>query len=85
MKIKTIEVIENQDVYNMFVDKYNNFSINGGIVVHNCDALRYFCNMRTAPSIKPLKAPLDLSEWYDDEEQEEFITEKIPKGYILGG
>jgi len=30
------------DVYNMQVDKVNNFAVNGGLIVHNCDALRYF-------------------------------------------
>lgn len=30
-------------VYNMEVDDYHNFSVNGGIIVHNCmDAVRYF-------------------------------------------
>lgn len=32
-----------QPVYNMEVDEYHNFSVNGGIVVHNCmDDIRYF-------------------------------------------
>lgn len=30
-------------MYNMEVDRYHNFAVNGGIVTHNCDALRYFC------------------------------------------
>lgn len=30
-------------VYNMEVDEYHNFSVNSGIIVHNCmDATRYF-------------------------------------------
>lgn len=30
-------------VYNMEVEEYHNFSVNGGIIVHNCmDAARYF-------------------------------------------
>ncbi len=34
-----------QDVYNMEVEKYHNFSINGGLIVHNCmDDFRYFVN-----------------------------------------
>ncbi len=33
-----------QDVYNMEVEKYHNFSINGGLIVHNCmDDFRLFC------------------------------------------
>lgn len=31
-------------MYNMEVDEYHNFSVNGGIIVHNCmDAARYLC------------------------------------------
>lgn len=35
-------LISNEDVYNMEVKKYHNFSVNGGIIVHNCmDRNRY--------------------------------------------
>lgn len=41
--IKEIKPLGRQPVYNMEVDKYHNFSVNGGIIVHNCmDATRYF-------------------------------------------
>ena len=34
-----------EPVYNMEVDGYHNFSVNGGVIVHNCmDMTRYFCN-----------------------------------------
>ena len=40
--IKKIEHIGKDDVYNLEVSKVNNFSVNEGIVVHNCcDAERY--------------------------------------------
>lgn len=43
--IKAIRPCGKQPVYNMEVDEYHNFSVNGGIVVHNCmDAVRYLCN-----------------------------------------
>lgn len=43
--IKTIKRAGKEPVYNMEVDGVHNFSVNGGIVVHNCvDALRYFVN-----------------------------------------
>lgn len=43
-KIKSIKKLSKQeDVYNMEVDKHHNYSVNGGIILHNCDALRYFC------------------------------------------
>ena len=41
-KIKSITHVGVEDVYNMEVEKYQNFSVSGGLVVHNClDALRY--------------------------------------------
>lgn len=46
-KIKSIKKIENQDVYNLYVTKNHNFAINGGLMVHNCDALRYACTSYT--------------------------------------
>lgn len=37
-----IKPMGKQPVYNMEVDEYHNFSVNGGIIVHNCmDATRY--------------------------------------------
>ena len=41
--IKETKFLGKQPVYNMEVDDYHNFSVNGGIIVHNCmDATRYF-------------------------------------------
>lgn len=41
--VKAIIPMGRQPVYNMEVDEYHNFSVNGGIVVHNCmDDIRYF-------------------------------------------
>lgn len=45
VKISDIRLAGNRPVYNMEVEEYHNFSINGGIIVHNCmDAVRYFVN-----------------------------------------
>lgn len=41
--VSGIKPLGRQPVYNMEVDEYQNFSVNGGIIVHNCmDATRYF-------------------------------------------
>lgn len=41
--IKGIKSVGKAPVYNMEVDDCHNFSVNGGIIVHNCmDAVRYF-------------------------------------------
>lgn len=43
VRIENVRPLGKQPVYNMEVDKYHNFSVNGGIIVHNCmDACRYF-------------------------------------------
>ena len=43
--IAKIEIEPNEDVYNMEVIGTHNFSVNGGVIVHNCmDAIRYFVN-----------------------------------------
>jgi hypothetical protein len=58
MKVKKIEKIENADVYNMYVKNHHNFAVNGGFIVHNCDALRYFCAGRPyPPKMKVPKVP----------------------------
>ena len=43
--VAKIEIEPNEDVYNMEVIGTHNFSVNGGVIVHNCmDEIRYFCN-----------------------------------------
>lgn len=42
-KVKSIKYIGKKPVYNMYVDKHHNFLIQGNVVSHNCDALRYYC------------------------------------------
>jgi hypothetical protein len=54
VKIKKIEKIANEDVYNMEVKEHHNFAVNGGYIVHNCmDATRY--------AVSELKQPLQIS------------------------
>ena len=43
--VAKIEIEPNEDVYNMEVIGTHNFSVSGGVIVHNCmDEIRYFCN-----------------------------------------
>lgn len=45
--IKAIRKLGKADVYNMEVDETHNFSVEGGLIVHNCmDAVRYFVRTR---------------------------------------
>lgn len=50
VKIVAIEECGEEAVYNMEVEDNHNFSINNGLIVHNCmDETRYFCKtMRLA-------------------------------------
>jgi hypothetical protein len=41
VKIKSISFAGYEDVYDMYVKNHHNFAVNGGFIVHNCDALRY--------------------------------------------
>lgn len=41
-KVKAIRYLGRQDVYNMEVKDHHNFSVNGGLIVHNSiDSVRY--------------------------------------------
>ena len=43
VQVKAVRCVGVGDVYNMEVEGYHNFSVNGGVIVHNCmDDLRYF-------------------------------------------
>lgn len=65
MKVKSIKRIGTADVFNMSVDDTHEFIIQGGVVSHNCDDLRYFCMSRPiAPRIieekyEPMLDPLN--------------------------
>ena len=42
VKIKKITKCDAEPVYNMEVETHHNFSVQGGLIVHNCiDAVRY--------------------------------------------
>ena len=53
-KICNIRKAGFEPVYNMEVKNVHNFAINGGLIVHNCDALRYFCSSWTFAPERPI-------------------------------
>jgi hypothetical protein len=63
-KIKSIKYVGKKPVYNMNVEDLHNFLIQGGIVSHNCDALRYFCVYWINPAVT-FKTEKQI-EWTDD-------------------
>lgn len=42
VRIKSVEYVGKEDVYNMEVRDHHNYSVAGGFIIHNCiDATRY--------------------------------------------
>ena len=54
VKVRNIKKIGIEDVYNLEVKDYHNFSVNGGVIVHNSiDSIRYGTeNIREGSSAK---------------------------------
>ena len=62
----SVEDWNEQAVYCLFEPKTNSFTIEGGLIVHNCDPLRYLCMARPT-IIEVPKTPLALEEqWMRD-------------------
>jgi hypothetical protein len=52
-KVKSVHEDGYEDVFNMEVDKYHNFAVNNGYIVHNCmDTLRYITMEELPPKRK---------------------------------
>lgn len=49
----------------MQVADTHNFAVNGGLIVHNCDALRYFAIQFTRPNEVQIK--VEQKEWTQDQ------------------
>lgn len=63
VKVLKIESVQNEDVYNMEVIGTHNFSVNGGLIVHNCmDDIRYFVNTILRKKIGKKESPLILGD-----------------------
>ena len=75
MKIKSIKTVKNEPVYNLTIRKYHNFIASIGIVLKNCDALRYYCVNYTSPSKEKID-PIKMKFWMPSE-----LEDFKPKGY----
>ena len=54
-RVRSVRKVGRADVYNMEVDEAHNFAIQGGLIVHNCEALRYGLMSRPSPkTIRPV-------------------------------
>lgn len=65
VRVVLVEYIGKQDVYNLEVDDHHNFSVNDGLIVHNCcDALRYSyetLRLTFRPTVVSLQANAELA------------------------
>lgn len=69
VKIKSITVLPTKEsVYNMEVEEHHNFAVNGGVIVHNCDSIRYLLADR------PPRADVPLVNNDDDDEDDDRDT-----------
>jgi hypothetical protein len=80
-KIKSIKYVGKKPVYNMNVEDLHNFLIQGGIVSHNCDALRYFCIYWINPAIS-IKTGKKI-EWRDDMRHDYEVADEETRKLII--
>ena len=75
-KVKSIKPVGIAQVFNMTVDVFHNFMVQGNVIVKNCDACRYFCISRT----------MAAKSGEDKPEPDEFETAKEDyESYMTGG
>ena len=71
MKVKSIKPAGIEPVDNMTVDEFHKYVIYGGVILKNCDAMRYFCITRTLSPEMATEADDDFFEdhlvSYDEE------------------
>lgn len=58
MRLKRIRFCGIEPVYNITVNEFHNYLIHGGIIVKNCDALRYFAVTRLLAAEKAAEPDL---------------------------
>ena len=75
-KIVSISYLGIHPVFNITVARHHNYVTAGGTVLHNCDALRYFCVSRSLPGEPEKAAP---------EPDEDFVTNKTDYDSAMTG
>lgn len=67
-RVKAVELCGTADVYNMTVDGCHNYAIGSGLIVHNCEAMRYGLMSRPSPARqkKPTAKILQFDPLSDD-------------------
>ncbi len=68
-RVKTVRYAGKADTYDLTVNSYHNFSICGGLIVHNC---RYFCMSRHPEA--SVESKLTFPKGATEEEKERIRT-----------
>ena len=64
-KIKSIKYVGKKPVYNLYVEDLHNFLIQGNVISHNCDGLRYYCIYWTHGNLTPKEK--ERKKWRKDQ------------------
>lgn len=85
MKIKSITPAGREAVYNMTVDEFHNYIIKGGVVLKNCDAMRYFCITRTLGAQKAEAQPYEFEQFNRVDYNNEMTGGEMSESYLTYG
>lgn len=85
MRIKSIKPAGIEPVYNMTVEEFHNYLIHGGIILKNCDAVRYFCITRTLGAERFIEQEDELLAERGTDYDEEMTGGEIDASYLTYG
>ena len=80
-KVKSIERIGKKPVYNLYVEDTHNFLIQGNVVSHNCDAVRYMAIYWTNPANGEVKGR--KKKWRRDQYEDYENASEEDKRYLI--
>lgn len=85
MKISAIRRIGIAPVYNMTVKEHHNFMVSGNIILHNCDAVRYYCISRVLPAeaLRSKGEDLEYDESVDEDYDKFMCGGEITAEYLM--
>ena len=63
-KVKSVNIVKLEKkvpVYDLSVDKYNNFYVDAGVILHNCYRYGYYATKNNISSLAPQNIPSDIT------------------------
>lgn len=85
-RINSIRYLGEEDVFNIEVEDTHNFITAGGTVLHNCDAVRYYCVSRVLPAeaIQAKEAFWEDEEDEGNESYDDYMRGSGTAAYLVG-